>query len=206
MFSVNQKNCKMRIQFERLKFYYQELIYNNISGKKVLILFVLTCLVYFLMLFVTIPKVMGFSGGMKIFDMMPLGYNTEYANTLLKSLGNEGRNVYLFQQIPLDLIFPFLFGMGNCLLLAYFLNKLNRLKAQSVYLCLLPVFASIFDYLENFGITTMLCNYPNLSELLVQTTNLFSISKSLLTTVYFLILIMVLLALGITWLIQSKTQ
>ena len=196
----------MRTQIDQLRKQYTEFIYNNIGGKKVLILNGFTFFFYFLMLLVTIPKVMGFSGGMKIFDMMPFGYSTEYANALLKSLGDEGRKTYLYQQIPLDLIFPFLYGIGNCLLLAYLMNKLNNLKAMSIYLCLLPIMASIFDYLENFGIITMLCKYPNSSNLLIQTTNFFSISKSLITTVYFLVLILVLLLLAAKRMFISKSQ
>lgn len=181
------------MRIDRIVFHYKELIYRNINGGKVLTFLVLTYIVYALMLLITIPKVMGFSGGLKIFDMMPFGYSTKYANSLLNSLGEEGQHIYLFQQIPLDLIFPFLFGVGNCLLLAYFLNKLNRLKDKYLYLCMLPLFASSFDYLENFGIISMLFNYPNLSDLLVQTTSLFSVAKSLLTTVYFVVLIVVML-------------
>ncbi len=166
----------------------KEIIYNNIKGKKVLLLFILTNLVYAFMLLVTIPKVMSFSNGMKLLDMLPTGYNAEYVNSLFDILGEKGREVYLFNQIPIDMIYPFLFGISFCLVLAYFFQKLSKLNGYFLYLCLLPVVAGIFDYLENIGIITMLINYPNLSKSLITTTNIFTIFKSVFTTVYFVIL------------------
>lgn len=52
-----------------------KIIEKNISGKKVLGLFILTNLVYAYMLMVTIPKTMAFANGMKLLDMMPAGYD-----------------------------------------------------------------------------------------------------------------------------------
>ena len=68
---------------------------------------------------------MAFSNGMKLLDMMPTGYNSEYVYALFETLGVEGRFTYLYNQIPIDMIYPFLFGISYCLLIAYFLRKLN---------------------------------------------------------------------------------
>ncbi|WOD43553.1 hypothetical protein [Hwangdonia lutea] len=86
-------------------------IEKNISGKKVLALFILTNLVYVFMLWVTIPKTMVYSNGMKLLDMMPTGYNFNYANELLSTLGDIGRNTYLTSQLPVDMIYPLLQGL-----------------------------------------------------------------------------------------------
>ena len=184
-------------------FYYREFLSANIGGKKVLILFILTYLVFGLMLFVTVPEIMSYAGGMRIFNSMPFGYSVEYANNLLSALGETGRHAYLYNQIPIDLFFPFLFGFGNCLLLAYLLNKLDSLHLGYIYLCLIPVFASWFDYLENLGILAMLNSYPNTSPFLIQFSNLFSVGKSLLASIYFVILFIVLVFVTIKWLRTS---
>ncbi|MFQ5445390.1 MAG: hypothetical protein ACE5FF_00500 [Saprospiraceae bacterium] len=175
----------------------KKIILRNINGKKVLLLFILTSLVYGFMLMVTIPKVMSFSDGMKLLDMMPAGYNLEYVNSFFNTLGEKGRDAYLFNQIPVDLIYPFLFGISNCLLMAYFLHKLNRLNGPLFYLCLLPLAAGILDYGENVGIITMLTNYPEISDLSVTTANIFTVSKSVVTSAYFVALIITLIALGV---------
>ncbi len=170
---------------------------KNISGKKILSLFTLTNVVYLFMLFVTIPKTMRFSNEMKLLDMLPTGYNRDYVNELFRTLGEHGREIYLTNQIPVDMIYPLLFGLTYSLLLAYFLKKLNKLKSPFTYLCLLPIIAGIADYLENIGIITMLNSYPDLTETIVNATNTFSVIKSTSTSIFFIALIVIFIILGI---------
>ena len=122
-----------------------DLIKNNIGGKKVLLLFILTNIIYVFMLTVTIPKVMSYSGGMKLLDMMPTGYDAKYVNTLLTSLGDHGRNAYLFNQLPVDMIYPFMFALSSMLVLAYFLNKIGKFDGSLFYFCLIPLGSGLFD-------------------------------------------------------------
>lgn len=179
-------------------------IKRNTTGKKVLILFILTNVVYTFMLTVTIPKTMAFSNHMKLLDMMPMGYDLDYVTKLFDALGEMGRETYLTNQIPVDMIYPVLFGFTYCFIIGYFLNKLNKLQAPYSYLCLLPLLAGISDYLENYGIVTMLKNYPDIPNLLVSLTNGFTIIKSITTTLFFIALIIILITLGFK--ILSKTQ
>ncbi len=183
-----------------------EFIEGNISGKKVLGLFILTNAVYVFMLTVTIPKTMGFSSGMKLLDMMPTGYDLNYVSELFNSLGEIGRGTYLTNQIPVDMIYPLLFGLTYCLLLAYFLKKLNKLNIPYTYLCILPIIAGIADYLENFGIIAMLKSYPELTEIAVKTTSSFSVIKSISTSIFFIALIITLLMIGIKTIKERKTS
>ena len=194
----------MQLLIRRLNIYIKELVYRNIEGKKVLFLFILTNLVYGFMLLFTIPKVMGYSGGMKIFDMLPMGYQPEYAGLLLEKLGVAGRNVYLYYQIPIDLLYPFLFGITYCLLLAYLLNQIQHLKAVYFYLCILPLLAGLFDYLENFCIINLLVSYPQVSEGSIQISSFFTVIKSLLSTISFTVIIAVLIILVFKKIVRKK--
>ena len=182
----------------------KDLIRKNLNGKRILLLFVLTNIVYAIMLIITIPKVMSFSGGMKLLDMMPTGYSAEYVNALLSALGEKGRNAYLFTQFPIDMIYPFLFGVSSCLILAYFLNKLGKFESRLFYFCLLPLFSGLFDYLENIGIIAMLKSYPNNPVILSQITNVFSVMKSTFTTFYFIVLIIFIVMFGMNKLFQKS--
>ncbi|MDI1354462.1 MAG: hypothetical protein PSX36_06075 [bacterium] len=173
----------------------KNIIIRHLNGKKILFLFILTNIVYATMLTITIPKVMNYADGMKLLDMMPTGYNADYVNSLLDALGKEGRNAYLFQQIPIDFIYPCLFGITYCLLFAYIIYKLGKQNSFLFYICLVPVFSGLFDYLENIGIVTMLKSYPDNSASMSQLTNVFSILKSTLTTIYFIALLIALLTL-----------
>jgi len=172
-------------------------IEKNISGKKVLFLFIMTNLVYILMLTITIPKVMGYANGMRLLDMMPTGYDLDYVKVLFNALGTQGRDAYIYRQLPVDMVYPALFGISYCLVLAYFFKKLNKLNTKLFFLCLLPLFAGLADYLENMGIINLLTNYPNLTSDMVRTASVSSLAKSGITTLYFVILLVALIFLGI---------
>ena len=175
---------------------FERFIRNHLQGRKVLLFFIAANSVYMLMLTLTIPKVMAYAGGIKLLDMMPLGYNMAYVDTLFSSLDQAGRDAYLYRQIPLDMVYPLLFAISFSLLLAYFLNKLNLLKTPFLYGCLLPLVAGAADYAENFGIIALLTNYPQLSKNTVIITNSFSVLKSASTTLCFVVLIGLLFAVG----------
>ena len=169
------------------------LINRMLTGKIVLIFFAVSSSLYFLMLLVTIPHLHKITNGVKIIDMMPAGYNFDYVNQLMEALGETGRHYYLFRQIPIDLFFPFFFALSNCLIIAWFLKKLNRLNSQWSLACYLPFFAGFFDYAENFSVISIINNYPELNESTIRLSNLFSILKSSLTTISLLILLSVFL-------------
>jgi hypothetical protein len=173
------------------------LVKRNLDGRKILLLFFLTNILYIVMLTITIPLVMRFSGGMKLLDMKPSGYNPAYVDSLLSALGDKGRSAYLFRQLPLDMIYPGLFAITYCLLLAFILKKLHKLDGHLFYLCLLPVFSGVFDYCENIGIIIMLKMYPDHPNWIANSTSLFSVLKSSFTTVYFVTLIVFVIVLGI---------
>lgn len=167
------------------------------TGKRVLLFFVLSSLVYLGMVAFTVPKIMQYANGIKLPDLMLTGYNFEYVNALFTSLGTEGRHIYLWQQIPLDLVFPALFVLCYSLLLAYFIKKLKPSKSSLFFFCWLPVIGGTADYLENFGIITLLRRFPAITEQTVQLTSLATVIKSSAITVYFLVLLVVLVAVGI---------
>ncbi|GAB5565615.1 MAG: hypothetical protein Wins2KO_26780 [Winogradskyella sp.] len=172
-------------------------IEKNSSGKKILGLFILTNCIYAFMLTVTIPKTMAFSNGMKLLDMMPMGYDLNYVTELFTALGANGRSIYLTNQIPVDMVYPLLFALSYCLLMGYLLKRLHKLNSQYIFLCLLPIIAGIADYLENIGIIVMLKYFPELTEFTVKTTNFFSLIKSISTSIFFIVFVVLLITIGI---------
>ena len=149
------------------------------------------------MLMVTIPNTMAFSNGMKLLDMMPTGYDFNYVNKLFSALGDYGRETYLTRQIPVDMLYPLLFGISYCLVMAYFLKKLNKLNTSLIYLCFLPIIAGIADYIENIGFIIMLNNYPDFTQTTVKVTSIFSVIKSISTSVFFITLVIILILICI---------
>ena len=171
-------------------------VLQTISGKKIFGLFLLTNAVYVIMLAITIPMVSNYADGMALLDMHPTGYSAVYVNSLFDQLGEQGRSAYLYRQIPIDMIYPLLFASCYSLLFGYILKQLNKLNSFYSYICLLPIIAGTTDYLENFGIIKLLINYPELSQTTISFTNIFTITKSMSTTIYFIALIVALLFLG----------
>lgn len=174
------------------------------SGRNVLIFLILSSSIYLIMLTITIPQIMAITGGIKILDMMPIGYTPKYVNELTSILGESGRHLYLYHQIPLDMAYPALFGVSNTLIIAYLLKKAERFENKLFFLCLIPILAGIMDYCENIGIITILKSYPNITDLLSQVTNVFSILKSMFTTLYFVVLLVLLYLLAVKKLFRAK--
>jgi hypothetical protein len=61
--------------------------------------------------------------------------SVEYVHQLLDTLGEKGREAYLWNQIPLDMLYPGLFGASYALILAYLLQKLQKLESAWFFLC-----------------------------------------------------------------------
>lgn len=162
---------------------------ENSTGKNVLVLFLVTQFIYAFMLTVTIPGVMEYSNGLDLLDMQPTGYSSEYAKSLFDTLGEKGRETYLFKQIPVDMIYPALFALAYSLLLFYLFKKSFKLDSKIFTLSLVPILAGLFDYLENIGIIIMITIYPKFYDIIANVTNIFSIFKSLFTTLFFVLLI-----------------
>lgn len=160
------------------------------TGKRVLLLVILTNFVYALMIAITIPLVMKSSNGMELLDMMPTGYSPAYVKTLLETLGEEGRHNYLFIQIPVDMLYPLLFGVSYSLLLAYFLIKLGWPKNYFV-ICLLPLNAGLFDCFENIAVVNMLMQYPSEVTSVSEVASVLTIIKSIFSTFSFMAIVMV---------------
>jgi hypothetical protein len=172
-----------------------KLVQKHSTGKNVILLFLMNMVVYSAILFYSIPKVVMSAPEMKLFDVSPSGYTTQYAISLLKAIGPEGRELYLSLQLPLDFIYPGLFMISYPLLFAWLLRKNYALESKLYYALYIPILAGLFDYAENVFIIMMLKAYPALGSGLVTAASLATISKSILTSVFFTLLSLVIIQL-----------
>lgn len=139
------------------------------------------------MIIFIIPQLEELAGGMKIPDMMPTGYDPAYFYSLLVALGQKGRNLYLFKQIPFDMIYPFLYGFSFTLLLSFIYNLLFTKETLIRYLCLIPFLAAFFDYAENLTIANLLYTFPYFSVNNARMASIFTILKSAFTVLSFVL-------------------
>ncbi|NDI34955.1 hypothetical protein [Chengkuizengella sediminis] len=161
---------------------------KHASWSKVIILLTASMVIYFFMLKVTIPKVSKMADGMEIFDLKLIGYDVDYAMRLLEGLGEEGRYVYLLQQIPLDLIFPGLLGLSGAFLIARMTQNHKKMSRALI----IPLIAAVFDYLENVFVAYMLLKYPDVNAFTIKSSSFFTIGKSITTLLFFSFVILYL--------------
>jgi hypothetical protein len=170
--------------------------------------------IYFLMLSQTIPQISQESRGMKPFDMMPLGYSFHYANSFLSHLTDQGYNLYKYVQLPLDTFFPILnFGAGFCMLVLLLRSygslrkeKKSRFTSFLHWVSLfLPFLAMICDYIENILILNMLTFKETVPIIIVSAANIFTIIKSMSTTIFYSICLLVVISISIRWM-QNKLR
>lgn len=157
-------------------------------------------IIYFVMLLVTIPSVEKQANGMKILDLMTFGYSPQYLTSFMETLGKQGRDIYLMNQIPLDMIYPGLMAVSGAMFIALLAKKVNR---RLGILMFIPLFSALFDYLENGMITTMLLAFPRVQQPIIFMSSAFTITKTMLTTLYLVILV-VLFILFLFKIVRAK--
>lgn len=174
------------------------------SGRNVLILFIATMSVYAWIVFASIPAVLEEAPDLVLFDMSPLGYSFEFAVQLLDGIGEEGRRRYLFHQLPIDLVYPGLFAVTYTLMLIWVAGKFANKKSWLFTLAYIPFVAGILDYLENLGIFIMLVSYPDLDSGIVLSASICTVLKSVMTVLFYVLLIYSFIAWGINHKAQPR--
>jgi len=163
------------------------------------------------MLLYSIPRITQEAGGLRIFDMLPLGYTYEYAYQFLLRLSEKGYELYTHVQLPLDILYPSLFGLtGICtivLLIRLYarVNPRSKLSVDSTLsrtLLLVPIVAIFADYMENLFICAMLSFRSAVPQSLVYASNLFTLIKSLSTTVFYMIVLIAGICILAIWIGQ----
>jgi len=155
------------------------------SGKSVLVVLTFAMVIYAVMMFVTLPTLSHEMDGLFVFDMRPMGYSVEEGYEILENISDFGVSYYRGVQLPLDFVYPALLALFGVLAFAYF-GK--RIRIPSL-IYMLPLIAGIFDYLENIGIYIMLSDLNSPS--VVKMSSVFSIIKSMSTTIFITILLVV---------------
>lgn len=178
---------------------------DSSRGRTVLILFIVTNVFYVAILGYSIPLVLSFAPESVLFDLSPTGYSYDEAIILLRTLGLEGRDAYLAVQIPIDLVYPGLFAISYALLITWVLKQFLPRQSRLFFFAFVPVFAGIFDYLENATIVAMLNGFPDISEVLVTSASSFTIAKSGFTTLFFVGLLVALVYWAI-WRLRKGRQ
>ena len=119
----------------------------------IIILYVVQILIFQFMLRVTFPVIQANLGELQMFDMMKNGYDVSIAERILAVMGEEGRNLYLHVQMPIDFVYPVLMAVVYYLVLV----KTSTTFRYSYYV--FPVLLTLCDWMENVCIIWMLSGH-----------------------------------------------
>lgn len=154
-----------------------------VNGKMLIGLFSVTNIIYFTMIIWSIPRLLDFSDGLPIFDMSPGGYSYDQAVELLTALGNEGIHYYLGVQHKLDTLYPLGLILTYSIGCLWFFRTINRWQILGKVGAVLSLFAGIFDYAENYFVSILLNNFPDITQNQVATASSATLAKSICTTI-----------------------
>ena len=117
--------------------------------------------------------------GTQILDVLP-SYDLDLVKQSFLIYGENGRALYAWASLTLDLLFPIsyvIFGIG----LILFLVEISFLR----WLVILPCLVGIVDLIENIQICLMLNQYPDISIAQVEFANNTTMLKHLLVKVLY---------------------
>jgi hypothetical protein len=166
---------------------------KHMKKKQIILLIAAYIAIVAVMGLLLIPAILNHKAGMNIFDLKAMGYSLNYANSFIAAIGAKGRDVYLFAQLPLDMIFPIVYGLLYLVLANKVLKKMSITMFASIMVMCLS------DYAENISIYMMLLS-QKLSASLVAAASVFTVTK---TVFYCLVLLSIILP-AVIGIIQKK--
>ena len=162
---------------------------EKIANRKIIIVLGIILLFFMLYLFPTYQAEINEIADNKVQLLdVRFSYSKTDVDETFEGMGYEGRKIYQFILGFIDMIYPIIYGLLLFLLLVKLTEKFSNYKLKLI--CFIPMIAGLFDYIENFGISRMLNNYPLISELNV---NFASIATSMKWFFVFVSLILVLI-------------
>lgn len=114
--------------------------------------------------------------------------------------GETGRSKYILIESTFDTVYPLIYGLFFCIALTLLYRKTGAQGYVVGTIASFPLFAVLFDYLENALVITHLALYPTKPQVLTWFLVLFNTSKWLLTVA---IIVAVIIGL-ISFLLKKK--
>lgn len=155
---------------------------------------ILTVIITGIMDFILFPKIEANTEGIRSFDMNSFGYSFEQAQKFLELIGEEGRNIYLHIQLPLDFVYPVVYTL-------FFFLIMTALAKKRTKLLIVPAVLFFFDIGENICSIIMLQNLST-TKALATAASTFTLCKSLFMYATFIIIFVYF----ILWLKNRKKE
>ncbi len=130
-------------------------------------------------------------GGGNPFDIMITGYTLAQFEANLAAWGDVGKRLYLMRLIPLDMVFPFIYGFTLFIAWGIFVGCKRPVLYWSGATVALG--AVVCDYVENMRIGMLLSDILPLTHDNVATTSMITMSKWGFSGLYIFMLCIVLI-------------
>jgi hypothetical protein len=159
---------------------YQMLV-NSATWPRALLLFALFCLC--VGVFELRSRALGYAH--KVLDGRWRGYSPEDVRKFFEAIGEDGRRLYARTERSLDVAFPIIYGslFATLLVLLY-----GRLGAK--YLVLVPLLNVLFDFGENFTLSSLALRFDGKVQPLARLAVVFTRFKSLLFSISVLLILL----------------
>lgn len=118
--------------------------------------FALSMALYATMSLWTLPQITAQAGGLRPFDLRPLGYTEADARAFLHAISNKGRALYTGPQHLLDLFYPI--TLAAVFVLGAMILYRRRVLWAMIGLALI---GEVSDYGENALVSAMLSSHPD---------------------------------------------
>jgi hypothetical protein len=152
-----------------------------------------------------IAQLQEITGGPTILDMT-FTTSPDQVYAVLLALGDAGRAFDLTRIVPLDLVFPFTYGLFLALGISWALSCLLPEGSPWFLLNLAPVLAAAADYCENAGVITLLLTYPARLDPVAWFVSLMYSIKFFFSVVSFITLFAALAGCAILLLLRSSCR
>lgn len=171
---------------------------DNILSKKISWKVVIVATIIFMLFIILIlPQISAYSEkviGVSSSPDMSFIYTADDIYDMAESYGEAGRNIYIFLRWTFDIAWPLVYGF----FLISLVGKLSFIISDKKWidkLYMIPLFAVLFDYLENIGTTIVMARYPIRTDLIASVTPILSFAKWTLLSSGFLLVIILLVIL-----------
>lgn len=162
-----------------------EKIYQSLTQKatkrNILIFFSLQMLLLLLFNTVIEPNFETYSQGFKTPDLGGF-YSPDFIQEVFAHTSPEGWQYYRTRFAVLDFFYPTICALSSIFILIYTfkrgLRKKNKWRGERLkWLILIPIFAALVDYVENFSILYLTTTTPNISNSIAQLLSVMTASK-----------------------------
>ncbi len=143
---------------------------KNVSGKKVIFLFVLY-LIFALLIFPALPQSEAGIPDIKYY------YSSQQIYKIIANYSALERSRYALTAMTIDILYPIVYSFFLTALSIYLIVKLKIRKRIFIRLCYISMAAALFDFLENSSLTILILNYPVKFHLLANFAGCFTAAK-----------------------------